>query len=383
MVIIDMTVVNVALTSIGRSLGFANAADLQWVVSAYVLVTGGLVLLGGRAADLVGRRGMFLTGLVLFTAASLASGLGPSPLALVIARAAQGLGAALLTPSALSIITTAYTGAQRAAGLAARGTIGAAGSAAGVLLGGALTSALGWQAVFFINVPIGILAAGLALRMVPSTPARIRGLRELDIPRGVADRRPGAAGPRDSGHRGRRLGLGAHARSARDVRRPARRVRRPGAPGGAAIDPDLHLAGAVADLGQRGDVRRHGDHGRHLLPQLALPPARVRGFAAADWPGLPPCHAGNPPGRACTDGDRGGVRIPHPHRDLASTYKADVLRTPFEASGDLFAAQLRPRLARSGRPDYAPLSGRSTSARVRRPGGGSSRAWRGGRQRRP
>lgn len=186
MVIIDMTVVNVALPSIGRSLRFTNAADLQWVISAYVLVTGGLVLLGGRAADLLGRRRTFLTGLVLFTAASLASGLAPSPLSLVVARAAQGLGAALLTPSALSIITTAYTGAQRAAGLAAWGTIGAAGSAAGVLLGGALTSALGWRAVFFINVPIGVIAAGLALRMVPGSPARIRDPRELDVPGAIA-----------------------------------------------------------------------------------------------------------------------------------------------------------------------------------------------------
>jgi EmrB/QacA subfamily drug resistance transporter len=185
MVIIDMTVVNVALPSIGRSLHFAGAADLQWVVSAYVLVTGGLVLLGGRAADLLGRRSTFLAGLLLFTAASLASGLAPSPLALVVARAGQGLGAALLTPSALSIITTAYSGAQRAAGLAAWGTIGAAGSAVGVLLGGALTSALGWRSVFFINVPIGLVAAALALRMVPGARARIRDLRELDVPGAV------------------------------------------------------------------------------------------------------------------------------------------------------------------------------------------------------
>jgi EmrB/QacA subfamily drug resistance transporter len=182
MVIIDMTVVNVALPSIGRSLHFASAADLQWVVSAYVLVTGGLVLLGGRASDLLGRRRMFLTGLLLFTSASLASGLAPSPLALVIARSAQGLGASLLTPSALSIITTVYTGAQRATGLAAWGAIGAAGSAAGVLLGGALTSLLGWQAVFFINVPIGIVAGGLAMRMVPKARPSIRDASELDIP---------------------------------------------------------------------------------------------------------------------------------------------------------------------------------------------------------
>ncbi|MBO0686376.1 MAG: MFS transporter [Candidatus Dormibacteraeota bacterium] len=143
--------------------------------------TGGLVLLGGRASDLLGRRQVFLTGLLIFTAASLTSGLAPSPAALVVSRAAQGLGASLLTPGALSIITTYYAGAQRAAGLAAWGAIGAAGSAAGVLLGGALTTALGWQSIFFVNVPIGIAAGALALRMVPRSPARIRDLRELDL----------------------------------------------------------------------------------------------------------------------------------------------------------------------------------------------------------
>src|SRR5215468_8661647 len=112
MVILDATVVNVALPSIGRSLHVA-AGDLQWVVTAYVLLSGGLVLLGGRASDLVGRRATFLTGLAVFTAASLASGLAPAAAALIAARAGQGLGAALLTPAALSIITTTYTGAQR------------------------------------------------------------------------------------------------------------------------------------------------------------------------------------------------------------------------------------------------------------------------------
>src|SRR5215218_3836910 len=112
MVVLDITVVNVALPSIGDALDFAPA-DLQWVVTAYVLFTGGFLLLGGRAADLFGRRRMFLAGLVIFTAASLASGLAGSPEALVASRAAQGLGAALLSPAALSIITTTYSGAQR------------------------------------------------------------------------------------------------------------------------------------------------------------------------------------------------------------------------------------------------------------------------------
>ncbi len=181
MVIVDITVVNVALPSIGKALNFSSAADLQWVVSAYVLVSGGLVLLGGRTADLLGRRRVFLTGLLLFTTASLASGLAPSPLPLVISRAFQGLGAALLTPAALSIITTTYSGRQRAAGLAVWGAIGAGGAAAGVLLGGALTSWLGWQWVFFINVPVGAVAAVFALRLVPAASARLGRWRELDI----------------------------------------------------------------------------------------------------------------------------------------------------------------------------------------------------------
>ena len=109
---------NVALPSIGRGLHFA-AADLQWVVTAYVLLSGGLMLLGGRASDVAGRRRVFVGGLTLFTAASLASGLAPTAGALIAARAGQGLGAALLTPAALSIITVAYSGAQRAAALSA------------------------------------------------------------------------------------------------------------------------------------------------------------------------------------------------------------------------------------------------------------------------
>src|SRR5215468_7786588 len=132
MVILDATVVNVALPSIARSLGFA-AGSLQWVVTAYVLASGGLVLVGGRAADVAGRRRVFLAGLVVFTAASLASGLAPSAGVLIAARAGQGLGAALLSPAALSIITTAYAGAQRATALGDWGALGGAGAAAGVL----------------------------------------------------------------------------------------------------------------------------------------------------------------------------------------------------------------------------------------------------------
>jgi EmrB/QacA subfamily drug resistance transporter len=184
MVILDATVVNVALPSIARSLSFA-AGGLQWVITAYVLASGGLVLLGGRAADVVGRRRIFLSGLTLFTAASLASGLAPTAGALIAARVGQGLGAALLTPAALSIITTSYAGAQRATALGVWGAIGGAGAAVGVLAGGILTAWFGWRSVFLVNVPVGVVAGLLSLHLVPRHKPRHRVVHELDLPGAV------------------------------------------------------------------------------------------------------------------------------------------------------------------------------------------------------
>jgi EmrB/QacA subfamily drug resistance transporter len=181
MVILDATVVNVALPSIARSLGLA-AGGLQWVVTAYVLASGGLVLLGGRAADVAGRRRVFLAGLAVFTAASLASGLAPTAGALIAARAGQGLGAAMLSPAALSIITTAYTGARRATALGVWGALGGAGAAVGVLAGGVLTTWLGWRSVFLVNVPVGVAAGLLGLHLVPRDEPRRGFGRELDLP---------------------------------------------------------------------------------------------------------------------------------------------------------------------------------------------------------
>ena len=182
MVILDMTVVNVALPSIGRDL-HVTTADLQWVVTTYLLFTGGLMLLGGRAADLLGRRRMFLAGLSVFTAASLASGLAPAATALVAARGAQGLGAALLSPAALSVITATYTGAQRAKALAAWGALGSGGAAVGLLAGGLLTSGFGWRSVFLINVPVGVAVGLLSRRAVPATAVAGQGRDgQLDLP---------------------------------------------------------------------------------------------------------------------------------------------------------------------------------------------------------
>jgi EmrB/QacA subfamily drug resistance transporter len=158
MVVLDIAIVNVALPSIQNDLGF-SPENLQWVISAYALFFGGFLLLGGRAADLLGRRRMFLVGIVLFTTASLVSGLAWGQGPLIGARAFQGLGAAIITPAALSILTTTFAeGKERNAALGAWGAIGAFGAVAGVLLGGVLTDLLSWEWIFFVNVPVGILA---------------------------------------------------------------------------------------------------------------------------------------------------------------------------------------------------------------------------------
>jgi EmrB/QacA subfamily drug resistance transporter len=185
MVVLDITVVNVALPSIGADLGFAPG-ELQWVVTIYVLFTGGLLLVGGRMADMFGRRRVLLAGLITFTGASLASALASSPEALIAARAAQGVGAAMLSPAALATLTATYEGSQRTQALSIWGAIGAGGAAAGMLFGGILTSAFGWQSVFLVNLPIGIVAAILIRRLVPADPATSPSLRELDLPGAAA-----------------------------------------------------------------------------------------------------------------------------------------------------------------------------------------------------
>jgi EmrB/QacA subfamily drug resistance transporter len=165
-VVLDASIVNVALPSIGRGLHFSQDS-LSWVVNAYVLTFGGFLLLGGRLADLLGRRSVFITGLIVFAIASLVGGLAQSSGWLIAARAVQGLGAALLSPAALSIVTTTFTeGAERNKALGVWGAVAGSGGAAGVLLGGVLTQGLGWQWVLFVNVPIGVIAALLAPRLI-------------------------------------------------------------------------------------------------------------------------------------------------------------------------------------------------------------------------
>ena len=173
-VVLDASIVNVALPSIGEDLDFAQD-DLSWVVNSYTLVFGGFLLLGGRLADLLGRRRMFIYGMVLFALASLAGGLAQSDVMLIAARAVQGLGAALISPAALAIVTTTFAeGAERNKALGVWGAVAGSGGAAGVLLGGILTDGLGWEWVLFVNVPIGIAAAALAPRLLMESRDRSR-----------------------------------------------------------------------------------------------------------------------------------------------------------------------------------------------------------------
>ncbi|HSD79918.1 MAG TPA: MFS transporter, partial [Solirubrobacteraceae bacterium] len=181
MVILDVSIVNVALPSIRLDLGFGGA-DLQWVVNAYTLTFAGFLLLGGRAADLLGRRRVFIAGLLLFGAASLAGGLATSQGMLVAARGAQGLGGAIVAPATLSILTTTFTeGAERNRALAIWGAMGGVGGATGALLGGVLTETLSWRWILFVNVPIALGAALAARRLVAEGRNAAAGRRSFDL----------------------------------------------------------------------------------------------------------------------------------------------------------------------------------------------------------
>src|SRR6476661_8673730 len=174
MVVLDATIVNVALPSIQQSLHF-SPSSLQWIVNAYTLVFGGFLLLGGRAADLFGRQLLFVVGVIVFTAASLLNGLASTSNVLIGGRALQGLGAALVSPAALSIVTTTFAeGRERTQALGVWSAIAAGGGAVGLVVGGFLTDVLSWRWVFFINLPIGIAAVLLALRYVHNSRAEER-----------------------------------------------------------------------------------------------------------------------------------------------------------------------------------------------------------------
>jgi EmrB/QacA subfamily drug resistance transporter len=183
MTVVDLTIVNVALPTIGRRLHFPES-DLQWVVTAYSLTLGGFLLLGGRAADLLGRRRLFMAGLAVFTGASLACALATTDTFLIIMRGLQGLGAAMVLPAALSIVMNMFSeGAERNKALGIWGGIGAAGATAGLLAGGLLTRYAGWEYIFYLNVPIGATTLVLARRVVPES--RLNGARRRYDPFGA------------------------------------------------------------------------------------------------------------------------------------------------------------------------------------------------------
>ena len=180
MVVLDVAIVNVALPTIKNALNFSDA-NLQWVVSAYTLTFGGFLMLGSRIADLLGRKRMFMAGLVLFSAASLACGLSQSDTQLIVFRAIQGLGAAVISPAALAILTTTFAeGEERNKALAIWGAIAGTGGAVGVLLGGILTDQVGWEWIFFLNVPIGLIVILAGQRVLHESRVEL-GSRSLDI----------------------------------------------------------------------------------------------------------------------------------------------------------------------------------------------------------
>jgi EmrB/QacA subfamily drug resistance transporter len=183
MTIVDLTIVNVALPTIGRELEFSES-NLQWVVTAYGLTFGGFLLLGGRAADMLGRRRFLNIGIAVFTAASLAAGLATSDAFLIVMRGLQGFGAAVILPAALSIVTNMFPeGAERNKALGIWGGIAATGATIGLISGGLLTRYVGWEYIFFINVPVGVAALVAARRVVPES--RLEGVRRRYDPLGA------------------------------------------------------------------------------------------------------------------------------------------------------------------------------------------------------
>ena len=319
-VVLDASIVNVALPTIGQDLQF-DQDSLSWVVNSYVLTFGGFLLLGGRLADLLGRRKIFIAGLLLFAAASLAGGFAESEGVLIAARAVQGLGGALLSPAALSIVTTTFKdGSERNKALGIWGAVAGSGGAAGVLLGGVLTEYVGWEWVLWVNVPIGIGAAMLAPRLILESHSDAEN-RTFDIP-GAVTVTAGLSllvyalveAPDAGWGSPETLGMIAGAAGA------PRRIRRDRAPLARAAGAVQHLPPEDADGSERGRASDRRVALQHVLLHLALHAERAglqrhQGGALVPAPG----HLDHPRGRdrvpardedrlQAGHGDRHGVR---------------------------------------------------------------------------
>ena len=288
MVVLDATVVNIALPSVQRGLHF-SAANLQWVVNAYTLIFGGFLLLGGRAADLLGRKRLFVAGVILFSAASLLNGVAQSSGMLIVGRGLQGLGGALVSPAALSIVTTTFSdGEQRTKALGVWSAIAAGGAAAGLLLGGILTQIASWRWVFFVNVPVGIATVALAVRYVSRVPGRRRASL-LRRGRGLhGDQRTGRPRLRHRQGPGLRLGLDPHPGSRRGGLCPARRLPGHREPQQGATHAAEHLPDPDPVGGRHHAAPGRLGHVRHVLLRLALRPGDPRLQPDPGRTGLPP-----------------------------------------------------------------------------------------------
>ncbi len=282
-----MTVVNIALPSIARGLHF-SAPSLSWVLNAYTLTFGGLLLLGGRAGDILGRRRVFMAGLALFTAASLAGGLATSAGMLLTARAVQGVGGAIATPAVLAMITASFAeGRERARALGIYTAVVMGGGSLGLVLGGVITEWVSWRWVLFVNVPIGIVVILAAPLFLPETPAPARPLRHR---RGVhLHRRDDLAGVRHHPGRRGRLERPDCPGRVRGRRRPACAVPGPGVPGPAADHP-----AAPVRRPRPGRLLRHpAAHRRRHVRDVLLPHPVRPGHPAlqpAPAPGSPSCR---------------------------------------------------------------------------------------------
>ncbi len=370
MVILDATIVNVALPSIQKDLGISESS-LQWIVNAYALMFGGFLLLGGRAGDLIGRKRVFVAGLVLFTTASLLCALAPNETWLIVSRGVQGLGAALVSPAALSIVTTTFAeGAERTKALGVWAAIAVGGGAVGLVLGGILVETLSWPWIFFVNVPVGIVAFLLSRAVRAGVEGRAPAPELRPRGRGDRDRRSRLARLRDRALRRVGLGVGRGDRLPRPRGRAARRLRLDREPLGRAARPALDLLRQDRPGCERRDVRRRRGPVRDVLLQHAVRPAGARLLAARSRLRVRPLHGGRDRRRGALAETRTGARRPRGAGDRRRARGARAVAVPAADARQLLrdrpAARSAAHVGGDGarvRPDHADRDERAARRR--------------------